>query len=144
MSKKEYPSPNRQAIYTKWIISIDKLRRIQPEIISQPTYQICRRFIKLSDIALPNSQMLPVPIKCYPTNRIQHPKNRQVKCIPSRDVTSSSSTRAVTRETISKILLVWHQLRSTCIQCTFNENQRSCVQAQCNSMMYKKITWTNW
>ena len=143
MSKKKYPSPYRQTIYSKRIISINQLRRIQPQIIAKPTYQICRRFIKLIYITFPNTQIFPMPIKSNPTNCIQYPKESQIKRIPRRNITCSSTSGPITRKTITKIFFIRYKFRFSSIKYTFYKNQSSYMQTQRNSMMNKKIARTN-
>ena len=113
MTKKKNPSPNRNTIYSKWIIAINKLRAIKPQIIPKPSHQIGRRFTKLRQITLPNTKMFPMPIKCYPPNGIQYPKNRKIKRIPSRNITSATASRTITRKTIAKIF--WLAIKIFCL-----------------------------
>jgi len=46
-------------------------------------------------------------------NRISHPKNGQIKCVPSRNLTNTTSSGTVARKTHTEILLIWHELGTT-------------------------------
>ena len=72
--------------------------------------------------------MFPVPVEGNPADGVQHPEHSEVEGIPSRDIASTATTRAIAREAIAEIFLVWHQLRTTSIQRTLDQNQSGGMQ----------------
>src|SRR5205085_4608417 len=95
--------------------------------------------IELSYVALPNAQMLPVPVEGDPTNGVEHPEHGEIEGIPSRDVAGAATARAVARESIAEVFLIRHQLRTTGIQRTLDQNQGSGVQTQCDRVVNQEI-----
>ncbi len=140
VAEQEHPGPNGEIVTAEGVVTVDQLGGIQPQIVAEPTHQVGAGLIELSHVALPDSQVLPMPVEGDPTDCVQGPEDGQIEGVPGRDVTSTATAWAVAGEGVTKVLLVWHELGATGIQSTFDQDQSCGVQTKSDGVVNHEVT----
>ncbi len=140
VTEEEHPSPNSKVVAAEGVVAIDQLGGVEPQVVTEPTHQIGAGLVELGNVALPDGEVLPVPVEGDPTHCVQCPEDSQIEGVPSRDVTGAATAGAIAGEGVTEVLLVGHQLGATGIQCTLHEDQGGGVETQCNGVVNQEVT----
>ncbi len=140
VAEQEHPGPDGKVIAAEGVVTVDQLGGVQPQVIAEPAHQIGAGLIELSHIALPDGQMLPMPVEGDPTDCVQSPEDGQIEGVPGGDVTGATTAGTVAGEGITEVLLVRHQLGTTGIQSAFDQDQSGRVQTQSDGMVNHEVT----
>ena len=139
VSEEEHPSPDRQVVHAIGGVTVNQRCRVGPQIIAEPAHQVGGGLVELSNVAAPDCQVLPVPVEGQPAQGVQHPEHRQVEGVPCGDIAGTATTGAVAREAVAEVLLVGHQLGTTCVESAFHQHQSGGVQAQCDRVVNQEV-----
>ena len=75
VTEQEHPGPDGQVVRAERVVPVDQLGAIQPQVVAEPAHQIGAGFVELSHVALPDSEVLPVPVEGDPTDGVQGPED---------------------------------------------------------------------
>lgn len=139
VTEQEHPSPDSEVVAAERVVTVDQLRGIKPQVVAEPAHQIGAGFVELSHVALPDGEVLPVPVEGQPAHGVQGPEDSQIEGVPGTDVTGTTTAGAVAGEGVAEVLLIGHQLGTTGIQGTLDKDQGGGVQTQSDGVVHQEV-----